>query len=89
MNRRGSQAGELRAEIGVAEVEVEGATDLREQMNEDRRRRFGSPGRTLALLCECGDTDCHRTVLLSAEDYDAVRPAPVVHPDHVVEVPLQ
>jgi len=87
MNRRGSQATERRAEIGVAEVE--GATDLREQLNDDRRRRFGSPGRTLALLCECGASDCHRTVLLSAEDYDRIRPAPIVHPDHVAEVPLQ
>ena len=56
--------------------------DLRQRMNVDRRRRFGSAGRTLALLCECGDPDCHRTVLLSVEDYDARRPASIVHPEH-------
>ena len=60
--------------------------DLRQRMNVDRRRRFGSAGRTLALLCECGDPDCHRTVLLSVEDYDARRPAPIVHPEHGLPV---
>jgi hypothetical protein len=56
--------------------------DVRLELNADRRRRFGTPGRTLALLCECGDASCHRTLLLTAEEYDARRPGPVIHPAH-------
>lgn len=61
---------------------MEAHEDLRPQLNADRRRRFGETGRMLALLCECGNADCHRTVVLSAEDYDARRPGPILHPDH-------
>ena len=39
---------------------------------------------TLALLCECGDPACLRTVLLTLEEYDNRRPEPVVHPEHGV-----
>jgi hypothetical protein len=53
-------------------------------MNDDRRRRFGSPERTIALLCECGQADCHRSVLVSADEYDRLRPGPILHPDHEV-----
>ena len=53
------------------------------RLNDDRRRRFGMSGRPLALICECGDPDCLRTVLLSPADYDALRPAAVLHPEHV------
>ena len=63
---------------------MDGTDDLRQRMNADRRRRFGTPGRTLALLCECGDPSCHRTVLLSAAEYDARRPGAIVHPEHRV-----
>ena len=56
--------------------------DSRPHMNDDRRRRFGTGGRVLALVCECGDPSCRRTVLLTAEEYDAVRPGPVLHPEH-------
>jgi hypothetical protein len=55
-------------------------------LNDDRRRRFGTPERMLALLCECADPTCHRTVLVSAEDYDRLRPGPILHPDHEREV---
>ena len=58
------------------------AKDLRPRLNADRRRQFGTSGRTLALLCECGDPACHRTVLLSPEQYDALRPGVVIHADH-------
>jgi hypothetical protein len=58
------------------------AQDLRSQMNADRRRRFGEAGRALALLCECGDADCRRTVLLTVAEYDEARPGPILHPDH-------
>jgi hypothetical protein len=62
---------------------MEAPRDLR-PLNDDRRRRFGTAGRTLALLCECGTADCHRTVLLTTDEYDAVRPGPILHPDHDV-----
>jgi hypothetical protein len=51
-------------------------------MNADRRRRFGAANRVLALLCECGEIDCHRTVVLTADEYDSLVPRMVVHPDH-------
>lgn len=53
-------------------------------MNADRRRRFGAANRVLALLCECGEIDCHRTVVLTAAEYDALLPGMVVHPDHAL-----
>lgn len=56
----------------------------RQRLNADRRRRFGTDGRTLALLCECGDPDCGRAVLLTAEEYDRRRPGPILHPEHAV-----
>ena len=59
--------------------------DLRQAMNADRRRQFGSSGRSLALMCECADAECRRTVVLSPEEYDAVRPAPILHPEHLNE----
>lgn len=55
---------------------------LRTRLNDDRRRRFGQQARTLALLCECSDPDCRRTVLLTREEYDALRPGPLLHPEH-------
>jgi hypothetical protein len=67
---------------------LEAHEDLRPQLNADRRRRFGEAGRTLALLCECGELECRRTVLLTAEEYDAVRPGPILHPDHKEPDPL-
>lgn len=38
----------------------------------------------MALLCECGEADCHRSVLVSAAEYDRLRPGPILHPDHEV-----
>ena len=61
---------------------MEAHEDRRSQLNADRRRRFGETGRMLALLCECVDTNCHKTVVLSADEYDAARPGPILHPDH-------
>jgi hypothetical protein len=55
---------------------------LRTRLNDDRRRRFGHEARLLALVCECDDPDCRRTVLLSREEYDALRPSRVIHPEH-------
>jgi hypothetical protein len=53
---------------------------LRRAMNADRCRLFGETGRQLALICECGDPSCHKTVVLSAEEYDSM--ATIIHPDH-------
>jgi hypothetical protein len=56
--------------------------ELRKRMNDDRCRRFGTPGRTVALLCECGDPTCHETVLLSADEYESRRPGLILHASH-------
>jgi hypothetical protein len=63
---------------------VESTTDgqLLRRLNEDRRRRFGQAERRLALVCECGEADCRRTVVVSVEDYDALRPGLILHPAH-------
>jgi hypothetical protein len=61
---------------------MEAHEDLRPELNDDRRRRFGESGRQLALLCECGDADCKRTVLLTPAEYDAARPGSILHPEH-------
>jgi hypothetical protein len=58
---------------------------LRQVLNADRRRRFGDKGGPLALICECGSPTCHKTVLLSPEEYDAREPGPILHPDHAGE----
>jgi hypothetical protein len=54
----------------------------RRRLNDDRRRQFGATGRSLALLCECGDENCYRTVMLTITEYDASRPGPILHPEH-------
>ena len=51
-------------------------------MNEHRRRLFGDAGRPLALLCECEDSDCRETILLTVKEYDELRPERVLHPLH-------
>jgi len=62
--------------------------DLRPRLNADRRRQFGTAGRMLALVCECADPECRRTVLLSPEEYDALRPGLVLHADHAADEAL-
>ena len=62
---------------------MEERTTLRRRLNDDRRRRFAASD-LLALLCECGDPDCHHTVVLSPSDYDERRPDAIVHPLHAV-----
>ena len=56
--------------------------ELREAMNADRRRRVGERGRVIMLVCECGDTRCHRTVVMTPEQYDAQRSEPILHESH-------
>ena len=36
----------------------------------------------LALVCECADSECRNTVLISAEEYDSTRPDLVLYPGH-------
>lgn len=61
---------------------MEHPSDLRPDINADRRRHFGSTGRMLALVCECADPDCRNTVLVSTDEYDTIRPALVLFPGH-------
>ncbi len=64
---------------------MEPGAERRKAMNEHRRRLFGDAGRPLALLCECADPDCQETILLKVDEYDALRPGPIVHPAHAAE----
>ncbi len=59
-------------------------SDERRRINDDRQRLFGrgDRARLIAFVCECGDPDCHRTVLLSVSEYDARRPAPILAGGH-------
>jgi hypothetical protein len=61
-----------------------GRTELRQVFNADRRRLLGGsdPNRVLALLCECGEASCHRTVLMTQAEYDALQPGVILHPEH-------
>jgi hypothetical protein len=54
---------------------------LRRRLNDDRRLRFGAPGRVLALVCEA-EGDCPETVLLAVEAFDVVRPGPILCARH-------
>lgn len=60
------------------------ATELRQVFNADRRRQFGGsdPTRVLAMICECGQANCHRVILISQADYDAAQPGVLLHPEH-------
>jgi hypothetical protein len=56
-------------------------------MNMNRIQLFGTNGeRVIAFICECGDSDCRETVLLTGPQFEA-RTAEgdlVVHPRHSV-----
>jgi hypothetical protein len=54
----------------------------RRRINDDRRHLFGRDGRLMALLCECDRGDCTNTVIVTAEDFDARRPRPILHDAH-------
>jgi hypothetical protein len=47
---------------------------LRREVNDDRRQLFGENGRLIVFVCECEGDHCRDSVLLSAEDFDAIRP---------------
>ena len=48
----------------------------------DLAESFGLEEQQLDLVCECADPDCRNTVLLSSDDYDAIRPELVLYPGH-------
>lgn len=46
----------------------------RRKMNDYHRRVLGTePSRLTGFICECGAENCHRAVLLRADEYDALR----------------
>lgn len=56
-------------------------TSLR-AVNDQRRELFGSSGRLIVFVCECIDPGCAEGVMLSAQDYDACRPGPILARGH-------
>ena len=56
--------------------------ELRRVLNAHRRSQIGEAERLLALVCECGDAVCHRTVLMEPEEYDVQGDRPILHPSH-------
>jgi hypothetical protein len=59
--------------------------ETRLRMNEDRFRIFHDVNREIAFICECADPECHRTVILTPAQYEALRPDLVLHSAHNVE----
>jgi len=67
----------------VAEEEVV----KRRTMNLERARLFGrDKERVIVFICECGDSGCRETVLLTAPQFAAIAAADelVVHPHHPI-----
>ena len=59
------------------------SVDRKQQVNQYRWRVFGSdPQRLIAFVCECGNLECYRTVVLTSREYTGHRPALLVHNDH-------
>lgn len=54
---------------------------FRYRFNQAQLRSFRERER-VAFLCECGEEACHRTVVLSPAEYEALRPEPILHPSH-------
>lgn len=52
------------------------------QINEGRLRSFRDKHRLIAFVCECGQSDCIRTVPLAPEEYEARRPGLILHEIH-------
>jgi hypothetical protein len=58
----------------------------RREVNDFRLRTFGREHeRMIAFICECADSNCHRTVALTRATYDDLRRQgkPVLFPSHV------
>lgn len=56
--------------------------EQRRLSNIGRREIFGLTQPQIAFVCECERSACYETVLLTAAEYDALRPGPVVTPAH-------
>ena len=57
----------------------------RSTINDHRIAQFGSdPERSVALVCECGDPDCWRALVLNRAAFDVLRAEgkPVLFPGH-------
>jgi hypothetical protein len=54
----------------------------RRRFNEDRKRVFGGSERLIAFICECSNSECHDSVLLTETEYDLLRPGLVVRDGH-------
>lgn len=55
---------------------------MRKASNDGRRHIFGNTHRVIAFVCECGAPSCYETVRLTAEEYDRLRPSPVLVNGH-------
>jgi hypothetical protein len=51
-------------------------------VNDQRRDLFGGSHRLIVFVCECSQRRCIDGVLLSAEDFDARRPGPILADGH-------
>ena len=56
--------------------------ELRREANDNRRQLFGANGRLIVFICECEGANCRDSVLLSADDFDAIRPDTVKLESH-------
>lgn len=46
----------------------------RKALNEHRRRLFGTETRTVVYVCECGDSSCLASVMMTSEQVESIRP---------------
>lgn len=60
------------------------SAEQRRASNEGRREIFGLTNDRIAFVCECDRPACYDTILLSAAEYDAIRPGPVAADGHAV-----
>jgi hypothetical protein len=51
-------------------------------VNDQRRELFGSSGRLIVFVCECSRRSCIDGIVLSPEDFDALRPGPILADGH-------
>jgi len=62
--------------------ELRSDQELRREVNDNRRELFGANGRLIVFVCECEADGCRDSVLLSADDFDAIRPDAVKLESH-------
>ena len=55
---------------------------LRREANDNRRVFFGGNGRLIVFVCECESPACRESVLLSTDEFDAIRPEGVKLESH-------